>query len=286
MNKVIATDLDGTLFYPKARINLIKKKSLKFVRKYIDDGGKFVIVSGRNEYFGKKVVKKINRPVDVIGCNGAFIYSGGEKIKEDYFDNERLKKLQDYIIKTYDPLCVFLMTEKYNLVGKAVKHPLIATMGYGLYSLSQGIYREPNTFLKKSYNTELKYGQIYKLMVMFGVNKRASLRAMEANRALRMKFGDEFEFSWSSVMIEITPTKCSKAEGLKFYLDYHKINDDEIFVVGDSGNDISMFNTFYENSFCMSHASLSVSKYANHIIDRFTDLEKYLDTEGKEEENV
>lgn len=282
MNKIIATDLDGTLFYPKARIRLIKRKSVNFIRRYIDNGGRFAVVSGRNEYFGRKVQKRINRPIDIIGCNGSFIISDGIKIKEDFFDNDRLKVLVDYIVKTYQPLCVFFMSEKYNLVGKSIKHHLFAAGGYSLYSLSQGIYNEPNLFNRKAFDTELKYGNIYKFMIMTGVGKKAAIHAMEANKALRKKFGDQFEFAWSSVMIEVTPKQASKAEGLKFYLDYHNISEHEIYVVGDSGNDISMFNAFYENSFCMSHAPLSVSKYANHIIDRFTDLEKFLKEEGKE----
>ena len=47
MGKVIATDLDGTLFYPKRRVRMIKSKSLKFLRRHIDNGGRLVLVSGR-----------------------------------------------------------------------------------------------------------------------------------------------------------------------------------------------------------------------------------------------
>ena len=62
---------------------------------------------------------------------------------------------------------------------------------------------------------------------------------------------------------------------------YLKINHDDIFVVGDSGNDISMFKEYQENSFCMSHAPLSVSKYAKHIVKRFENIDDYLN-EDKE----
>ena len=78
-------------------------------------------------------------------------------------------------------------------------------------------------------------------------------------------------------MIEFTPTNCSKAEGLKYYANYHKINAEDIFVVGDSGNDISMFTEFHENSFCMAQAPLSVSKYAKNQIRNFWELEKFIE---------
>ena len=38
MNKVLATDLDGTLFYPKGRKRCIPKKNVKFLQDFIDDG--------------------------------------------------------------------------------------------------------------------------------------------------------------------------------------------------------------------------------------------------------
>ena len=46
--KLIATDLDGTLFYPKKRIKMISKKNLRFLRDRIDKENHIVIVSGRN----------------------------------------------------------------------------------------------------------------------------------------------------------------------------------------------------------------------------------------------
>lgn len=285
MNKLIATDLDGTLFYPKARLRLIKPKALRFIRRFIDNGGRFAIVSGRNEYFGKKVAKKIGRPIGIIGCNSAFIIQNNERIKQDYFDNSRLAFLINYINENYKPMILCLMSEKYNMISKSTKFSIWYAFCYMMYAFFQGVYREPNKFDREAYDEEVQYGKVFKIMALFGAGKKAKLKAMEVNKKLRKKFGDEFEFSWSQEAIEITPSLCSKAEGLKFYIDYLKINRDDVYVVGDSGNDISMFNDFYENSFCMEHASLSVSKYANHIIKRFVDIEKYMMKEGQKEEN-
>lgn len=58
MPKILATDLDGTLFYPKRRITMISKRNLKFIRDFVDNGNKLLIVSGRNVKFAKKVEKK------------------------------------------------------------------------------------------------------------------------------------------------------------------------------------------------------------------------------------
>ena len=52
--------------------------------------------------------------------------------------------------------------------------------------------------------------------------------------------------------------------------------DSEIYVVGDSGNDISLFKAYPKNSFCMGHAPDAVKKYAKYTIEKFEDLSRYI----------
>ena len=47
-----------------------------------------------------------------------------------------------------------------------------------------------------------------------------------------------------------------------------------MFVVGDSTNDISMFDLF-ENSFVMDSADSKVKTKAKHTISKFSDLKEY-----------
>ena len=58
MIKVIATDLDGTLFYPKKRLRLIPKKNKEFLTRFASNGGKVVVVSSRGFNFASKLEKK------------------------------------------------------------------------------------------------------------------------------------------------------------------------------------------------------------------------------------
>ena len=114
------------------------------------------------------------------------------------------------------------------------------------------------------------------LGIINDARESAKKRSAEANKELFREFGHEIEASWSNEFIEISPYGCSKSNGLKFIENYLKINHSDIYVVGDSGNDISMFKEYQEQSFCMSHAPLSVSKYAKHTIKRFENIETYL----------
>lgn len=277
MNKVIATDLDGTLFYPKARINMITKKNLAFLRRHSDAGGRIVLVSGRNSNFLQRVADKIDRPVDYIGCNAAFIKADGKYIKKVFFDKEKLNLALAEIDKLYAPRACFLMSEDNRFVSRDKFDSHFYRFAYKVWNFAQGAYREPLVVSKKQYDEIIDSGKVVKIMLLFGLGKKNCAKSKEANKVLRERFSDVLEASWSGEFIELSPAGCSKSEGLKYYLDYFNINHSDVYVVGDSGNDISMFNTFPEHSFCMKHASLSVSKYARFTIRRFSDIEKYID---------
>ncbi|MFA7068728.1 MAG: Cof-type HAD-IIB family hydrolase [Acidaminococcaceae bacterium] len=277
MKKIIATDLDGTLFYPKRLVAMISDRNKTFIRNFIDEGGKVIIVSGRNHFFSHKVVEKIARPVDVISCNSAYISCDNKIIREAFLPKHRMRQIIEEINRDYDPNGYLLMSKEQNLVTYDRHKSHIKNVANRFYYLIQGVYREPYVYSDLVFEQEMEKGQVYKLMIYFGLSKKAQKRAKEVNKQLREKY-PEIEASWIGMFIEITPRGCSKAEGIKFYLDYLKRSHEDVVVVGDSGNDISMFTTF-EHSFCMKHAHKSVRKYAKHCIRHFSDLERYVKEE-------
>lgn len=274
-NKVIATDLDGTLFYPRKRISMIPSRSKKFIKKFLRDGGRLVVVSGRNRYISAKVGKKLKAEVDHIGCNGAYIVSQGETIRETFFDVAFSKNLLREIRQEYNPPLLILMTRDRNMVLNRTDVTHFTNFGYFVYQYAMGVYKERFVRSDRVFREEMDKGDVYKINVMFGLTKKKKELAKEANRILREKY-PQAEFSWIGEFIEITPKGCSKSEGLEFYLDYNGIPRDNVLVVGDSGNDISMFRAFPEHSFCMSHGPDDVKNKAKHVIDRFHELEEYI----------
>ncbi len=281
MAKLIATDLDGTLFYPKKRIKMISKKSLLFLRNHIDKGGKLVLVSGRNSEYLKKVVRRINRPVDLIGCNAAYIMANNEVIKSENFEAKSTRIALEEIERDLPVKGFFIMSEDNRFVLRDKFANRVYRIAYKFWNFFQGVYREPSIVSKNQFYEIIDSGKAKKIMIFFGIGKRNILRSKETNKYLVEKYSHLFEPSWSNEFIELSPKGCSKSLGLKYYADYININHSDVYVVGDSGNDISMFKEFPENSFCMSHASLSVSKYAKHVIKSFDDLEKFIDYERK-----
>ena len=73
MCKVLACDLDGTLFYPRGIKRCISRKNVKFLRKWIDLGNKVVLITSRSYEFVQRLKKEIDRSFDVMTCTSAQI---------------------------------------------------------------------------------------------------------------------------------------------------------------------------------------------------------------------
>ena len=83
------------------------------------------------------------------------------------------------------------------------------------------------------------------------------------------------EATWSGEAIEFMKKGVSKANALKKLIDVLKLERNEVAVIGDSGNDVSMFKEF-EHSFVMSHAPEEIKKFASTVVDNVYDLKNYI----------
>ncbi len=272
--KVIATDLDGTLFYPKDKRNIIYQPNLFVLQNFVDKGGKLVLISGRSVDYCKKVIKKLDRPASIIGFNGSCIYQDDKYIEQNTIPNEEVKNIVNETFQAFKNFGTFIMTDKGVFVHLKTKSRFIRWISK-VYYRGQREYAEKFYSDEKSFQEQLENGNIYKVLLFFGFSKRKMKKAREANKILRNTY-ENFEFSWSTCVIEITLKNCNKARALEDFVKINNINKEDVIVVGDSGNDICMFKSFYENSFCMGHSPKSVSKYARYTIDKYEDLSRYI----------
>ena len=151
----------------------------------------------------------------------------------------------------------------------------IYTFFYRIWWWFQFAYREPFIQDNDLFEKELNESKVYKIMVFIGLRKNKMAISKETNKVLREEF-DEIESSWTAQVNELTPKGCNKGNGVERYCKLMNINKDDVYVIGDSGNDITMFNKFHENSYCMQHGHPSARKYAKHIISRVYKLEKLI----------
>ena len=275
MIKVLATDLDGTLFYPRSPISLVNAKNKALLQDFIAQGGRVVLVTSRAEPFLNKVRDTLGLPVDFIGCDGAFVNIDGKNVLEKEFPPQETRNLIAEIRKDYDPGLILLATRRHPAIMTRTKVSKVTNLFYFLYEAVQGAYREPWIRSDQVFYSELAKGEVRKIMILAGISKKKQLEARTITAQLAERYPD-FSFAWLNQFIDITPKGCSKASGVSFYLDYLGISHDNVVVVGDSGNDVPMFQAFHENSYCMEHAKPAVKESAAHVISRVSDLRKLL----------
>lgn len=273
--KLLATDLDGTLFYPKRPRSLISRKNKKFLKKFMDEGNKVVLVTGRSPAYTKNLFEVLGQEVDVIGMNGAYTIVDGQ-IRDEHFLDFPIEKMLYDLNALFPILGTMLISQKYPLLISTPPIGKFIQFFYNVYYFLQGRYAEDYHFSNEEFIAEIESKHVYKLMIFFGMSRSGVKRAARANQYLREHYPHQFEASWTGGFIEITPVGVSKANGIKKYAAEKNIPEENIYVVGDSGNDISMFKAFYEHSFCMKHSHKNVKKYAKTIIRRFHHLEKYI----------
>lgn len=275
MNKVVCTDLDGTLFYPKKRLQMFTKENRAFLRQVKANGDRVVLVTSRHLSFIKRVEKKLGFSVDCVGCDGGFVLINDRIVSETTFDPTALKNLVKDLREQYNPPLFLLATRDHSFIMTKTLTSHITTFMYFAYEAVQGVYRERCTRSDHVFYNEIEKGASYKLMMMVGLTKKKKAKAEQITAQLTEQY-PQFNFMWLGEMIEITPKGCSKADGLAFYLDFNKISHDNVHVVGDSGNDVPMFDRFHEHSYCMSHSPDSVKAHAAHVIHRVSDLKQVL----------
>ena len=273
MRKLLACDLDGTLFYPRKFTRCISKRNVKFLRRWIDAGNNVVLITSRSTEFVKRLEKEIQRDFDVMSCTSAEIFHKGERVKQRWMPSKELENVFWKIDEKYKPIGYLLTSEGHPCVVYNTKRVgWFFSAIYHLWYYFQLKYREPCEVSNEFFLDQLQNGKVYKLMTFFGLGKSKSTLSKEINKELRENF-PEIESSWSLIVNELTPKGCNKGEGLEEYCKIAGFNPEDVYVIGDSGNDIAMFQKYHEHSYCMMHAYPSVKKYAKYAVTRVYKLD-------------
>jgi len=266
MVKVIATDLDGTLLKPKRKFALVEKSNKNFIKEFYGDT---VLVSGRDPKFCAKVCNSLKIQHNFIALNGAIIVKNGEVIYRQSMKKTALMNLLDYLNANYD--CFeFLVFDKYDKIICYTNINSYKVKKKYLYrKLTNGrLYQTIKVNNKKVIKLLTNNTDIYKALIYIkeGIDDVAN--------QLENKFNSHFEFFCGNHSIEISPKGVNKGQALKYLIDTTKVKYNEVFVVGDGNNDLSMFELF-SNSFAIEDSSNKLKIKAKHTIKKFSDIEKY-----------
>lgn len=277
MKKLLAVDLDGTLFHPKRSLTLMTRKNYKFLKDFIAQGNEVVLATGRNSMMLPKLEKKLGCTLTLIGCNGGFTMRDGKLLDSHPLEQEKCSSM---FVDLKDEFQVMAWTamdcgqNDYIYFRDGIEPFMVPIVK--IYYFFKFKYRELTIMNKNTFTNKLKEGSIYKIMSMYGTGKKAMEKALLATLPLKEKYGEWFNLANSKTVIEVTDKKASKGLAvLKYALDNgYDIND--VYCVGDSENDISMFKNF-PHSFAMNNAQDWVKEHAAHVVNSVSDMKEYID---------
>ncbi|MGP4042555.1 HAD family hydrolase [Gracilibacillus sp. D59] len=248
MIKLFATDLDGTLLKPG---NVIKQEDIDAIHRLKEQDIDFAVATGRMERDIVKICTEIKHDAHRISQNGAFVDTiDNQKILAKTFDAVTSSALHHAVSEFPNPFCITTADESYI----SFKTPEIKAMEEILYfPLVEGVdfandYNE--AFLPSKY-------------MLLGEQSDIVSFQKKINEA----FHEVSETYLSDPhCVDIVPKGVSKALGLTALAEYLDIKLEEIAVIGDSYNDIPMFE-MTSNSFAMSTAPEAVQQKASHVVD-------------------
>jgi Cof subfamily protein (haloacid dehalogenase superfamily) len=241
MNKLFATDLDGTLI----NNNKIKSDDRQALLN-LQNKGNLVVVSTGRPYNAIQMLKdqyKIHANYFVL-LNGALIMdSTGSKIKQEIIEKELIEKIlyeinEDNVdISVESGFKTYILTECNNL----------------------------------PYPNKIKVNSIQEIdddlsLISLHMPNKEKAEIEELKNEINNKYGDKIIAYRNDIYIDIVPIGCSKGNGVEYLANQELIKSENLYTIGDSWNDISMFN-ITPNSFTFNHVEEELKKHTRYIVN-------------------
>lgn len=248
--KILASDLDGTLF----REQEIAKNDISALKKLKDKGHKFIISTGRS-LRGVEQIFKDYKDVDadyLVLCNGALVLDGNfEVVYNKRVDSTTATSLiKDFID---DENVCFTLDDGVDTC--LIKDKYILEQEFNIEAFATRIFEKEEVV-----NLDAEY----QIISMYPRSK--SIEESEAlKREILKKYGDKVEVFRNQYFLDVVPKGCSKGIGLKKVIDGKVLKVDNLYTIGDSFNDISMFE-ITNNSYTFNYAEEKIKEIAkNHV---------------------
>ncbi len=247
--KILAIDMDGTLLNSK---KIITEDNLIALRKAKERGIEIIPITGRTLACLPFQLKKENLFRYVITSNGANI-----------IDLENNVVLYQALIPINDALFIIDECRK-SKIGITVHigndH---VVQGKKLQKMGKIIYKKDadNTILTEDileYIQKRKEDIAELQFFYFSKNKK------EKMKKITQKI-DKYAITYSSVYAEIFSKNATKGKALLFLANLLGVNQEDIICIGDSENDISMFNVS-KTKYAMGNAIEDLKNIATEIL--------------------
>lgn len=255
MKKILASDIDGTLVID----NEIRQTTLEGIKALKAKGYHFVLCTGRDFDNTKAIFLKYQLEIDgLVLCNGALVL---DKNLKPYYEKGIDEKIVKEIYDTFTPL------EGYYLGLGNGYETYIDKWPEGIDKMNFKIHKVAPSEIA------MRFPEI-KLISVIATGKDISEVEAIKNK-LNDKYGDYIVAYRNQVYIDIVPVGCSKAMGIEKIANQLKSHEEDVYVIGDSWNDLSMFEK-YKHSFTFDYAEEALKGYTKHTVKHIDDCIKHI----------
>ena len=218
--KLLASDYDGTLQFGDS----VMESDLEALRKWKEEGNLFALVTGRSKQSICQMMEKYGIPADyLVTNNGGMVFDAeGNDLLSSQLDTTTAIDLM-FIAHELGDVVSYMVNDGVN------RHKVVCNPG-------MKDHRYPHVQPDWSEEQIMDSGQFSQIVYSMNDPKAAVDTADHINHY----FGSVVNAYPNGFVVDIVHNGISKATGLQFVQEYCNADDDDLFVIGDSYNDIPM----------------------------------------------
>ena len=245
MIKLVATDIDGTIFIPEKEFTQGVKDCIK---KLNQTGIKVVLVTGRMNAAAVKIAKDLGLNTPVVSYQGGLVIENGKKLYERYLTLEQTQRILDW-------------SKKVNI-------------HINLYN-DDILYSEQECYEVQRYCNNLHTEHVIKSFDKINKNKINKLLAIDYSnpdriskyeKELQELFPDLYIVKSTPYFLEFSNPEASKKCAVEFLQNYWGLKKEEILTIGDQNNDIALLEAG-GIKIAMGNATEELKKTADYITE-------------------
>ena len=267
---MIVSDCDGTLLNDNSEID---DETILAVERFQKAGGIFMLATGRNRWDAAYVTDKIRNCV--LNCDdGAVLFDeDGKELMIHEIGKDKIRVMDDLCVHYGFPIIYHGINASYitwelkdfkERAIRQIRSTYTPAMAEDIFDWVFG-------------SSHHRYGMDISAILSENIIRMEPVFIPEAEYGLvcdecKKIFRDMNIYIGSFLNnIEITAKESDKGRTAWEYCRLKGIKEEEVVVIGDSINDISMFRLF-ENSYCVKNGQQEAQKAAKHIIGSNDDL--------------
>lgn len=247
MIKLIATDMDGTLFAEGSQS--VKPELLEVILKLKEKGAIFVVASGRQYPSMRSVFAPILNDLIFIADNGGYVTCRGREIERCALERELMLETIAYARTQSSRILLETVDQTYTDSTDPTFHDLLV--------------KDYRVDLVRVEDLAVLDGDVQALKVALRCDNDAQKIAVPAAEHFR---GRLHVMASGAYWVDFAPAGVDKGNALARIQELMHISPEETMAFGDNSNDIGMLNRARE-SYAVANAREEVKKAARYVAD-------------------